>query len=55
MTKPTRSSMANNNQETQDKDAIFVNENGYTMGNATTEDSSEIRDLDFYSGYWCQW
>ena len=49
MTKPTRSSMANNNQETQDKDAIFVNENGYTMGNATTEDSSEIRDLDFYS------
>lgn len=40
---------ANNNQETQDKDAIFVNENGYTMGNATTEDSSEIRDLDFYS------
>lgn len=22
---------------------------GYTMGNATTEDSSEIRDLDFYS------
>lgn len=48
-TKPTRSSMANNNQETQDKDAIFVNENGYTMGNATTEDSSEIRDLDFYS------
>lgn len=49
MTKPTRSSMANNNQETQDKDAIFVNENGYTMGNATTEDSAEIRDLDFYS------
>ncbi len=49
MAKPTRSSMANNNQETQDKDAIFVNENGYTMGNATTEDSSEIRDLDFYS------
>lgn len=40
---------ANNNQETQDKDAIFVNENGYTMGNATTEDSAEIRDLDFYS------
>ena len=28
MAKPTRSSMANNNQETQDKDAIFVNENG---------------------------
>ena len=49
MTKPTRSSMANNNQETQDKDAIFVNENGYTMGNATTEDYAEIRDLDFYS------
>lgn len=49
MAKLTRSSMANNNQETQDKDAIFVNENGYTMGNATTEDSSEIRDLDFYS------
>lgn len=49
MTKPTRSSMVNNNQETQDKDAIFVNENGYTMGNATTEDSAEIRDLDFYS------
>ena len=49
MAKATRSAMANNNLETQDIDAIFVNENGYTMGNATTEDSSEIRDLDFYS------
>lgn len=49
ITKSNKSVIANDDFESQKNDAIFVNENGYTMGNATTDTSTMIRELDFYS------